>query len=153
MKIIAFDLGATFALAHNAKPGVLTVSHIERSAGMIREHWLACIMGNLEIYFQARGKFDLAIYERPFARGQAATRALWGQAGVVEAVATRHGLPVLDMPPSTIKKFATGHGHASKQDMMAAAKQFGYKSDNEHEADAVCLLKYAEKNVEWPNVS
>ena len=35
-----------------------------------------------------------------------------------------------------------------KEDMIAAAKKFGYKGKNEHEADAVCLLRYAEANFE-----
>ncbi len=53
-----------------------------------------------------------------------------------------------DVAVSTIKKFATGSGKGCKEDMIAAAKEFGYKGDNEHEADAVCLLKYAEANLE-----
>jgi Holliday junction resolvasome RuvABC endonuclease subunit len=150
MKIIAFDLGATFAWAHNSDKAS-GVDYFHTTLEGIREHRLAAFRLLLTDLFQ-RKKFDVVIYERPFARGQHATRSLWGMAGVLEECSTCWNMAVLDMPPSTIKKFATGSGKASKQDMIAAARRFGYTGDNEHEADAICLLKYAEANVEKPNV-
>lgn len=81
-------------------------------------------------------------YERPFARGAYATRSLWGMAGIIEAVATRRGCAVVDVTPTELKKFATGSGKADKSAMIAAARRLGYEGDNEHEADAWCLLQY-----------
>lgn len=45
--------------------------------------------------------------------------------------------------PSSLKKFATGHGGADKQAMCVAASAFAGHAINDHdEADAVLLLKY-----------
>ncbi len=149
-KIIAFDLGKTFAYATNLFEDDPTFCQkITRKDGMIREHWLAEVFAFVnDTLHNFTGQLDAAIYERPFARGQAATRSLWGTAGIIEAVCTMHGLPVVDMPPSSIKKWAVGKGNADKAEMTAAAQIMGYMGDDEHEADAVCLLRYAEANIE-----
>ncbi len=144
MKIIAFDLGRHMGWAHNASDR-LEYGHWDIEGE--RPVRLRMIMG--EVKFALRFyRFDLVVYETPFARGLHATRSLWGTAGVIEAIATQMGVPVVDVSVATIKKFATGDGHAPKNMMVWAAKGFGYVGDNEHEADAVCLLRYAEENVE-----
>lgn len=146
MKIIAFDLGKNFAWAHQPGRKVIT-SHFTIEGA--RAHRLAETMNQLvELLGGLTFGLDAVVYETPFARGRDATRSLWGIAGVIEACATNAGLPCLDVAVPTIKKFATGHGKASKEDMIAAARKFGYKGTNEHEADAVCLLRYAEANFE-----
>lgn len=151
MKIIAFDLGATMAYARNFQneghhkylwhhytfPG----TRVER-AGLTLQ-WGVQLLNIL--------RPDTVIYETPFARGQHATRSLWGLAGLIEAAAQNAGCAVVDRPPSTIKEWSTGRGNASKTDMLAAAKRMGYTGDNEHEADSFCLLKYAEQRIEVDN--
>lgn len=92
--------------------------------------------------------YDVVVYETPLARGQAATRILWGIAAILERTAFENRLPIIDVSVPTIKKFATGYGMSGKLDMIAAARKYGYTPLNEHEADAVCLLKYAEANLE-----
>lgn len=93
---------------------------------------------------------DLIVYERPFARGFDATRSLWGLAGLVEALGTAAGLPVLDVTPSEIKIWAAGKGNAEKKDMMDAAARLGYDRTGkeeeavEHESDAFCLMCFME---------
>jgi len=150
MKIIAFDLGSTWACATNdpsekmvllgqdadALHFVETGARPEKLAAFSRAVWA--------LEGQA---VDLVIYERPFARGQAATRLLWGMAGILEAAAHAAGAAVLDISPAEIKKWATGNGHASKEEMLVAARRMGYTGDNEHEADAFALLKMAEATV------
>ena len=140
MKIIAFDLGAHLAWASRVQ-----VSHREFPG--LRTTRLCSI---LEFLTQFNWKdFTAVVYETPLTRGQGATRSLWGIAGILEAVTTRAGLPILDVAVPTIKKFATGNGFASKLEMLKAArKRFGYVGSNEHEADAVCLWNYAEAHLE-----
>jgi Holliday junction resolvasome RuvABC endonuclease subunit len=149
MKIIAFDLGKNFAWAHNLPgKGKFKAEHVILK-GDSRAHRLGNLIHRLTHIFETSWpKFDIVIYETPFARGRDATRSLWGIAGIIEACASNASLPVVDAAVPTIKKFATGHGKGDKSLMIAAAKKFGYKGDNEHEADAVCLLKYAEANLE-----
>ena len=146
MKIIAFDLGRNFAWAYNGK-GLMTGSI--NFGEVPRAHRQGLLIDYLKrLFIQIPAGVEAVIYETPFARGRDATRSLWGIAGIIEGTATNAGLPVVDAAVPTIKKFATGHGKACKEDMIAAAQKFGYKGDNEHEADAVCLLMYAEANIE-----
>lgn len=141
MKIIAFDLGANMAWAD----GTVTGSW---EYGGYRPLRLAAILNDLQKGFNWK-VYNAVVYERPLARGPDATRSLWGIAGILEAVVTNKGVPIFDFAVPTIKKFATGHGFASKLDMITAAKKkFGYQGDNEHEADAVCLYNYAQLNLE-----
>ena len=141
MNIIAFDLGATLGWACNAPVevghNIFTGPRAHRQGQLL--DWLPSILTI---------GLDLVVYETPFARGRDATRCGWGSAGVIEAAASLAGLPVLDVAVATIKKFATGSGNAPKEAMIYAATMLGYEGANEHEADAWCLLKYAEQNAE-----
>lgn len=146
MKIIHFDIGANMAFAHNGMGDdviivdskVFTGNRQERAAATLR--WLLKRFKEMK----AEGiEFDAVHYERPFARGQAATRSLWGVAGVLEAAAVVNGWATLDSTPVEIKKHATGNAKASKEDMIAAARKAGYRGTNEHEADAYLGLRYA----------
>ncbi len=139
MKIIAFDLGANMAWADLAQ----TAHHFFEGNRVVR---FAAIASWLQGF--SWKKYDVVVYETPLARGQAATRSLWGIAGILEAAVTCANLPIVDVAVPTIKKFATGNGFAAKDDMIKAAQKFGYIGQNEHEADAVCLLNYAIANLE-----
>jgi crossover junction endodeoxyribonuclease RuvC len=47
------------------------------------------------------------------------TAVLMGHArGVILMTSARHGLPVLDLPATTVKRYLTGSGHASKEQMQ-----------------------------------
>ena len=149
MKIIAFDLGSTMAWASNIGNHRTIVTGCKTFTGSRAER-LTAIHCWLEEGEEFNWRVDAVIYETPLTRGQAATRILWGIAGLVEVTASLKFLPVLDVAVPTIKKFATGSGHAGKTQMIAAARKFGYTGTDEHEADAVCLLRYAAANLERP---
>lgn len=144
LSILALDLGGTSAYALNV-PGFTATGHwvVNRGGKAKRPECLANFFSELDLQLMCMGDLDVLIYERPFARGAAATRALWGYAGICEAVAHARGAAVLDLTPGQIKKWATGNAKASKDDMLVAAKKMGYGGDNEHEADAYCLMKFA----------
>lgn len=149
MKIIHFDIGTNMAFAHNGCGDVIVTEH--RVFKGPRQHRAADTLKWLLRRFKdmkAAGiEFDAVTYERPFARGKDATRSLWGIAGVLEAAATVNGWAVLDAENIQIKKFATGQSNPGKEGLLAAAIRFGYTGDNEHEADAVCGLQFALKEV------
>ena len=47
-------------------------------------------------------------------------------------------------PVGTIKKFATGNGRASKEDMILAAEKFACREiGDDNEADAICIAELA----------
>lgn len=149
MKIVAFDLGAHTACAHNLfGEGKERVSHVDAKGERpqrFAELWQWLV--NVAEGVKGAGGCDAWIFERPFARGAGATRSLWGVAALIEATAAEYGWPVLDVTPNEIKKHATGRGNAEKDDMLLAASCTGYAGENEHEADAWCLMRYAEDNL------
>lgn len=64
--------------------------------------------------------------------------------GIVRLNLWARGRPFVEMPPSSLKKFATGKGNAKKEQMLQAAWQrLGYKGSDHNEADALFLLQAA----------
>lgn len=117
----------------------------------LREWRFASLMDQLSAVFELRAThIDTVLYERPFGRGMDATRCLWGIAGIIEAVATKHGCAVLDIDNMTLKKWALGSagGERNKEPMIAKAAELGYSDLNEHEADAVLLYRYGLDKIE-----
>ena len=144
----AFDLGATFGWATNLANHSLEPGWGHSTLPGIRAHRLGAFATWMRANARWLRELDVVVYETPFARGRDATRSLWGMAGVLEACATEFDLAVVDVAVATIKKFATGSGRAPKNSMIEAARRLGYRGEDEHEADAYCLLKYAEENLE-----
>jgi len=148
-RIIAFDLGQHLAIA---AAGCATVCY-DLNPKSSRPHRLAEALSRITDFLDALqyhgtdGGPWVAVYERPFARGQAATRALWGYAAIIEAACAHHGVAVLDTTPGQIKQWATGRGDASKELMIARSSELGYFGLNEHEADAVLLMHMAEDQI------
>ncbi len=150
MKIIHFDIGSNMAFAHNGMGDDAIIVDSKVFAGNRQERAAATLRWLLKRFKEIKAEgieFDVVHYERPFARGQAPTRSLWGLAGILEAAATINGWPTLDSTPSEIKKFATNNAKADKREMTFAAQHMGYRGTNEHEADAFLGLKYALKYV------
>jgi Holliday junction resolvasome RuvABC endonuclease subunit len=154
MKIAAFDLGSTYACAHNwfkGPPGRaawhldINPYRAKPKLAKKRPEVLAVFASHLD--FLRLEQPDVVVQSRPFARGEAATRMLWGMAGILEAAAHNAGCAILDFSDTEIKKWATGSGKATKEEMIAAAQRLGYAGDNEHEADAFCLLCMAEATL------
>lgn len=64
--------------------------------------------------------------------------------GVVRYALYDSELPYVDIPPSNLKKFATGKGNASKDLVLVeAVKRLGYEGSSNDEADALWMLAMA----------
>lgn len=64
-------------------------------------------------------------------------------AGVVKCLLVERGVPFVVVPPSTLKKFATGVSSASKDEMLGAARQFDAAVEDDNQADALFLARVA----------
>ncbi|HNB58717.1 MAG TPA: hypothetical protein PK308_00290 [Phycisphaerales bacterium] len=69
------------------------------------------------------------------------------------------GIPYVDVAPTSLKKFATGKGNATKIEVLKEAwKRLGYEGTDDNEADALWLLHaglhhYGAQRLDLPKVN
>jgi Holliday junction resolvasome RuvABC endonuclease subunit len=67
--------------------------------------------------------------------------------GVIRLALYDYGIDYVDVPPASLKKYATGKGNASKNEVLAAAvRRLGYDGADDNEADALWLRAMA---LDW----
>lgn len=143
MNIVYLDLGTHVAAAWNDGTKYHVAKWVLEGARATKLMWFARWFRK---WLDAHPDYDVA-FERPFCRGQAATRFLWGMAAHIESIAEAAGRACVDANLMTVKKFITGSGKAEKEDMIAAVRDFGYTGNDEHEADALAGLLYVEATI------
>ena len=141
-RILALDLATCTGWATDTHSG--TENFRKRagdSRGMIYirfEAWLIDINKLLEP--------ELIVYERPHARGRAANELLNGLLAILQKYCETCGVEYTDCPSTTLKKFATGKGNASKEEMMVAyRKRWGVDPQDDNESDARWLNAWAQE--------
>lgn len=73
--------------------------------------------------------------------------------GVLRLALWEMGLPVYEVPPSTLKMYGTGKGTAGKDAMIAAAiRRFGFEGSDNNAADACVLWHFAKHALGEPVV-
>lgn len=85
----------------------------------------------------------------PGAHGLHAERAaLWWQ---VVGTLIRHGIPVAEVAPTTLKKWATGNGRADKHAVVAAMQQRWTftRIPDDNAADALALADMGAQHLGW----
>ena len=65
-----------------------------------------------------------------------------GLLATLTAWCERNGVPYTGVPVGTIKKYITGKGNASKEQVIAAVRALGYSPADDNEADAIALFHY-----------
>jgi Holliday junction resolvasome RuvABC endonuclease subunit len=69
--------------------------------------------------------------------------------GMIKMLAWHHKLPILIVPPASLKMFVAGNGAAKKPQMMVAVKeQWRTKIRDDNQADAVGLYYFAQATLE-----
>lgn len=140
---LAIDLGTTcgWALKDGDLPivsGTQSFKPGRYEGGGMRylrfQRWLAEIcaphIGNIEIRFEEVRR-HLGVDAAHVYGGLLSHLASWCDQCTV---------PYAGVPVATIKKFATGKGNASKEDMIEAMKARGFTPADDNEADALALL-------------
>jgi len=109
----------------------------------IRDHVLSCVPPDIELVIIEALAFD----------GHDRNREQAQLTGMIRAALYDRGWGFYAIPPNTLKKFATGNGHANKTEMVQAAeKRLGYLGHNDNEADALWLRAVGWALLEVPIV-
>jgi Holliday junction resolvasome RuvABC endonuclease subunit len=144
MNIFALDLATKTGWStniHGRRSGIVEFP-IKRgeSPGM---RFLRCRAWLSKMWRLLDQQIELIAYEQAHHRGGAATACCVGLITEVQAFAAEHDIELMSVHTATLKKFATGSGRASKQDMIKAAEERGWTPQDDNEADACLLLEYA----------
>lgn len=140
MRIAAFDLSLTESGVATWIDGRLTVGTLKPGTrrGMDRLAWI-----RRQVLLQSKDA-DLVVLESYSYGAKGSAFLSLAELGGVIRLALWETLPTgyRDIPPATLKKFATGKGNAKKEDVLAAAiRRLGYAGSNHNEADARWLLE------------
>jgi crossover junction endodeoxyribonuclease RuvC len=113
---------------------------------------------------------DMVIIEgHSFSSRQSFAHEIGELFGVVKYLLYISGTPIVEVPPASLKKYATGKGNAGKDEVIAAAiRSLGFPGSNNNEADAWVLYSMAKawyegedgpayrrlvlKGIKWPGV-
>jgi Holliday junction resolvasome RuvABC endonuclease subunit len=144
MNIFALDLATKTGWStniHGRRCGVIEfpIKRGERP-GM---RFLRCRAWLNEMWRLLDQQIEIIVYEQAHHRGGAATACCVGLVTEVQAFAAEHDIELMPVHTATLKKFSTGSGRASKQDMVKTAKERGWNPQDDNEADACLLLEYA----------
>lgn len=71
--------------------------------------------------------------------GTDAAHVYGGLLAQLTAWCEEHGIPYKGEPVGTIKRFATGKGNASKDEVIASVRSWGYSPLDDNEADAIAI--------------
>lgn len=96
------------------------------------------------------GNVDRLAYESPTPASMSSAASQYRMIAALEEAGRRLGCPTNAdaIYPSSLKKWACGHGNAQKHQMVARAVEItGYRIVDDNEADAVCLAAWAVEQV------
>jgi Holliday junction resolvasome RuvABC endonuclease subunit len=124
------DDGACSVIRTDKLRGLPRVDHIVRQVQALARGVDLVVIEGYSFGSQGRSVFDIAEL-----------------GGCVRFLLHRLGIRWVDVPPATLKKFATGKGNSAKDAMIAAAiRRFGFAGSDNNEADAFllwCLARHA----------
>jgi crossover junction endodeoxyribonuclease RuvC len=146
MGILALDLGTTTGFAYSGYNDTVTVVGTWSFKPTRYE-------GGGSRFLRFRRQLDEAHAGMKFTRvffeevrrhiGTDAAHVYGGLLAILTAFCEEKGIPYEGVPVGTIKKFWTGRGNASKEDMIDVARERGHSVDNDNEADALALMYWA----------
>lgn len=144
--IVALDLGSQTGWAARLRTGAiisdsesLTIGrHMSAGAKFLE---LSRLLGQIETRCDG---IDLLVLEDVMShKGTIAAQMYGGFVATIVAWCDNRGISYAGVPVGTIKKFATGHGNASKPMMVEFARSKGIEVKDHNQADALALLFWA----------
>ena len=141
MKILGLDLATITGWAvSDGSSGIFSIA--PRKGESVGVRYLT-LRKRLNAIIEKHQDLKLVGYEHPLLRGYSSTYAA-GYTAVVQEWCANHGLECAFVWPSELKKFVTGSGNASKEDVIAAVQMRGFTPVDDNEADAISVMLWAQ---------
>lgn len=158
MNILALDLGTNlgFAIYKNGK----FISGTKK-LGTYKEKFGACFheFRKWLLNILAKHNLEAVYFERVYGhKGVEAGHCFGGFMYMLASVCFQQKIPCISFSVQAIKKFMTGKGNATKDEMIDAARQKGFNPETDDEADAIAVMILAlniltSKNKNMPSES
>ena len=148
MNILALDLGTDCGFAIYKDDGKFISgtkklgTYKEKFGARFHEFrtWLLNII--------AKHNIEAVYFERVFGhKGVDAAHCYGGFLYMLASVCFQQNIPCISFSVQAIKKFMTGKGNATKDEMITAAKQKGFNPKTDDEADAIAIMLLALKDI------
>lgn len=144
--IVALDLGSQTGWAACLRTGAIISDSVSLAIGRHMSTG-AKFLGLSRLLDQIETRcdgIDLLVLENVMShKGTIASQMYGGFVATVTAWCEKRGISCAGVPVGTIKKFATGHGNASKPMMVEFARSKGVDVKDHNQADALALLFWA----------
>ena len=143
--ILALDLGQTTGMALRLPDGMIVSGTVEFRPSRYEGGGIAYVRfrGWLD-KVHATNRLDLVVFEEVRRHlGTAAAHAYGGWLAILTSWCEQHDVPYQGVPVGTIKRFITGKGNAPKKAVIAAVKALGFDPEDDNEADAIAILRWA----------
>lgn len=141
--VLALDLGTNcgFALLHPTGVEVSGTWSLSTKKRM-ESHGMRFVRFREHLDMMKRNNGVSVIYFEEVRRhlGVDAAHMYGGFLAILEAWCTENEVEYQSVPVGEIKKFWTGRGNASKDEMIAEARRRGYDPTDDNEADAIAIL-------------
>jgi hypothetical protein len=147
--ILALDLGSRCGWAVLPRSGRIASGVSEFKPGRFEGAGMAFLRFEkfLADATNASGPFGAVVFEEVRAHaGTLAAQVYGGFLAHLTAWCERHAVPYLGVPVATIKRYVTGKGNASKDDVINAVRARGHAPKDDNEADAIAILLWAIAN-------
>lgn len=145
-RVIGLDLSLTstgVATSEAGQPGIATnLLSCKALRGVERLYWIREKV--MELVTGPPTQTTLVAMEGySFGSRNSQAHSLGELGGVIRLACASRGIPILLVPPGTLKKFVTGKGNATKPEMAVGLyKRWGIEKPDDNEADAAALALY-----------
>lgn len=141
-RVVGLDPSVTsFGVAEVGSDGVVgpTLALRPKVKGAERLLWFR---GKLDLVAVKYTSEDLAVLEG-YSYGSRNLSYAGEVVGITKLAFYEVGVPMIVVPPATLKKFVTGSGNAKKDEMrLEVYKRFGFEAKSQDEVEAVALALF-----------
>jgi crossover junction endodeoxyribonuclease RuvC len=138
MRFVGLDLSTKTGVVILDKSGNLLERYEIEKKGADPERMISLVE---DVIFCVSHKDTIVIEDFAYA-GKDRDKILGGIGWGVRMELFKNGIPFIKVPPTTLKKFATGKGNVSKQVVMKDVyKRWGFEDDSDNIVDAYVLAR------------